>query len=304
MNRIRQILLTLVLVLSGVTISQAQEALDVKFGQRIVRGVPQGATNARDKKQDRNGQQAAIVRVTAANIERYVFDGEYLLKAETRVDTVRNEATLFFSPGHTRTIIRINLMGGEASPVQMDLGKLESLLIYDMHVKVDQDNRRTLIMPVLNIGGITNLGIMLAVTKKMGPYAKFTYNFRSVNSEGDCTNNGNLAGSDIWPYYGNSTAKTRLSVTAGALYRVWQGDLLSAGTPQSVYAYAGAGYGVANCYWKTNDDKWLRNADLSHRGIELEAGALVRYKMLAASLGIQSNCFKYAEATIGIGVMF
>jgi hypothetical protein len=36
----------------------------------------------------------------------------------------------------------------------------------------------------------------------------------------------------------------------------------------------------------------------------VEAGLILRAKNIALSAGIQTNSFKYVEATIGVGIMF
>lgn len=304
MNYIKHLLLLLVLTLGSTLATSAQESLTTKFEQRIVRGVPQGATSSRDKKQDRNGDYAAIVRVNAANIQNYVFDSQYLLKAETRIDSERNEATLFFSPNHQRTSLRLTLKGSEAASISVDLGSLESLFIYDLAVKVNRDKSRTLVMPMVNVGGTMNYGIMLSVAKKMGPYLKFNYDFQGISDEGECTNAGNIVGSEEWPYYSGETTKSRMAITGGLLLRLWQGNLASGSDTQGLYTYVGGGYGYANYYWKTTDERWLRNADLSYQGVEVELGLLYRYKALALSAGFQCNSFKYGEASVGVGIMF
>lgn len=304
MNFIKYLLMLLILVIGSTVAGNAQDSLTTKFEQRVVRGVPQGVTSIRDKKQDRNRQYAAIVRVNAANIQNYVFEGQYLMKEETRIDSARNEATLFFSPNHQRTSLRITLKGSEAAPVSIDLGNLESLYIYDLTVKLNRDKGRTLVMPVVNVGGIMNYGIMLSVAKKMGPYLKFNYDLQSVSDDGECTNLGNVVGSDEWPYYNGETTKSRMAITGGLLLRLWQGNLAVGGNTQGLYTYVGGGYGYANYYWKTIDDRWLRNADRSYEGIEVELGLLYRYKALAISAGFQCNSFKYGEASVGLGIMF
>ena len=46
------------------------------------------------------------------------------------------------------------------------------------------------------------------------------------------------------------------------------------------------------------------NQDETCKGIEADLGLVLRGKNIAFSAGIQSNSFKYFEATVGIGIMF
>lgn len=292
------------LILSAVTSLHAQEVLDIKFELRVIRGVPQGVTSSRDKKQDRNGAYMAVIRVGAANIQDYTFDCQYLLKSDIRIDEKNNEATLFIASGHP-TNLRVTNTRSDAKPVTVELGALDPLYIYDLTIDLVRDKSRTLILPVLGLQGITDFGAMIAIVKKIGPYAKFTSNFVQVTEDGECTDEGNMVGApNIWPYYNNETKKTRLSATLGVIYRLWQGNLSSSLSTQGLYVYAGGGYGYANCFWKTTDNRWLLNTDHSHTGFELECGALYRYKALAISAGVQTNSFKYSEAVVGLGIMF
>ena len=46
------------------------------------------------------------------------------------------------------------------------------------------------------------------------------------------------------------------------------------------------------------------NTDQTFNGIEADLGLVLRAKNIAFSAGVQSNSFKYFEATVGIGIMF
>lgn len=295
----------LLVVLQAFCHVSAQESLNMKFSQRFLKGVPQGVTSMKDKKQDRSGNYTAVIRVNAANIQDYLFESQYLLKNETRVDTARHEATLFMAADYPNVQLRVTLTTSSLPAETIELGKLESLMVYDLKIKLVRDKSRTLVMPVMGVGGTTGFGLMIAVAKTVGPYLKFSSNFGSVTEDSKCVDAGNLVDNpSVWPYYTDVTEQSRLSVTAGALFRLWQANLPDGISTQAFYTYAGGGYGYANHYWQTTDGNWMLNTDHSHTGIELEVGVLYRYKAFSLLAGMQTNSFKYSEATIGVGVMF
>lgn len=275
----------------------AQDSLMVKFKEREGAAI----TNKNLKKQDRGGNFCAVVQVSGKNIEQYKFTGTYV--AKDSLDEAHGIRTLFISPGHERTKVKIH---SEKYPVYtLEMDALQALQYYDLEIReiIDQrDKARTLVMPELGIGRIMNYGVMLAFVKKIGPYFKFTYNFNSVSDVGKCTDKGNIAGTEKYPYLTGRSDYSRLAATAGVVVRAWQGNIDN--TTQAVYGYSGLGYGSANQYWQTTDGKWLLNDDHSHRGIAFDLGAIYRYKALAFSLGVQTTSFKYIEVNLGAGVMF
>lgn len=295
--------LLLAVILFGVSMTmtcQAQETFNIKFQERKM-GV---VTKRADKIQDRNGEYCAVIRVNAAHISDYTFTGQYILSAETRYDEATNEATLFISPNHKNNFITILCKSVNAPSERLDIGSLESLHVYDLTIRVNNDKSRTLVMPMVNVGGIMNYGVMLAFAKKVGPYFKFTYNFQSVEEAGECNDDGKIDGTNNVAFFGSGTMQTRLSATAGLMYRFWQANVGDAGSTQGFYGYFGGGYGYANHYWETVDGQWLKNIDHSHASFEAEVGLLYRHKAFAISLGAQTNSFGYVEGTAGIGVMF
>jgi opacity protein-like surface antigen len=144
-------------------------------------------------------------------------------------------------------------------------------------------------MPVAGLGEATSFGAMIGVVKKYGFYVKAKTNLKSQSTDLECDGDGLAA--DGTP--GEKTT-SRLAVTAGLLYR--------ASLP--LYLYAGAGYGYKKLAWETADGTWAENTDKTYTGVEAELGLILRAKNFAVSAGIQSNSFKYMEATIGVGIMF
>lgn len=68
--------------------------------------------------------------------------------------------------------------------------------------------------------------------------------------------------------------------------------------------YAGAGYGWRSLYWQDIDGRWVQVDDWSHRGLSVEAGAILLYRRLAFSAGLSSISFKTAAFTMGVGLKF
>lgn len=294
----RRLLLLLFLFITGFSISlYAQDSLVVKFQEREKSAI----TDKNLKITDRGGNFCAVVQVSGKNIEQYEFKGQYIRKDS--LDAAHGLKTLFISPGHEMTSIKIL---SKKYPVYTEfLGPLKPLQYYDMEIRefIDQrDKARTLVMPELGIGGIMNYGVLLAFVKKVGPYFKFAYNFNSISDVGKCTDKGNIVGTEKYPYLSGKSEFSRLAATAGVVVRVWQGYVDN--STQAIYVYSGLGISSANQYWQTTDGKWLLNDDHSHSGIALDLGAIYRYKAFALSLGAQATSFKYAEANLGVGVMF
>lgn len=295
--------LFIAILLFGVSLTftvQAQETFSIKFQERKM-GV---VTRKAEKIQDRNGNYCAVIRVNAAHIKDYTFTGQYILTNETRYNEASNEATLFLSPDHKNNYITILCKSVNAPSERLDLGTLESLHVYDLTIRVNNDKSRTLVMPIVAVGGIMNYGVMLSFVKKAGPYFKFTYNFQSVEDAGDCKDDGSIVGSNNSAFFGSGTQQSRMSITAGLMYRFWQANVGDGGSTQGFYGYLGGGYGYANHYWETKDNQWLRNIDHSHDSFEAEVGLLYRHKAFAISAGAQTNSFGYVEGTAGIGLMF
>ena len=54
----------------------------------------------------------------------------------------------------------------------------------------------------------------------------------------------------------------------------------------------------------TSSDQWAENQDQTFNGVEADLGLVLRMKNIALTAGVQSNSFKYFEATVGLGIMF
>lgn len=246
---------------------------------------PEAKTNPRI---DRiTNEPCALMHIYAANIEDYTFEG----KLEGQTIYKNGEAIVYLRPGTFFLTIK-NSKYGTVRHEFDDV--MESEKVYSINVSVYNDKIRTLVMPTIGIGKATNYGIMLGVVKQYGAYIKGKYNFKNVSTDLDCNENGfTPEGHEIW--FNGDKDKSRLSITAGALYRIQKKPL---------YLYGGLGYGYYTYAWQTSDNLWAKNTDASCKGLEIEAGVIGRWKNLVGSIGVETCQTKYWELNVGIGMMF
>ena len=103
-----------------------------------------------------------------------------------------------------------------------------------------------------------------------------------------------IEGNDTPSWFTGHKESSRLAITGGLLQRI----------ASPLYLYAGAGYGSRIMGWEMPDDQMAECKDYSYEGVEAEVGCILRIKNIALSAGVQTNSFKYWEATAGIGIMF
>ena len=178
--------------------------------------------------------------------------------------------------------------------------QLEKQMVYKLDLKLilpEDQKRKTIVMLE---GGFhssqASFGVMAGIVAKHGAYVRFRSNFGSTSADLECDDTGALtSGGTGTPYYvEGSSAKSKLSITGGYLYRFMK----------PLYGYVGAGYGQRTLAWETVEGKWVKNTDHSASGIAMEIGAIGTYNNFALSLGIQTIGFKYMELGIGIGYFF
>lgn len=249
--------------------------------------------SARTKpREDLNGNPCTIVKIVVANTKNFTFEGNVV------GEPVYNEGEIWiYMPERTK---RITIKNGQFGVLRYEFpARLDKQCVYEMKIKLVEDPEkkiRTLVMPVIGIGkGHPSYGIMLGIVRTTGPYLKVKYDFAGFSTSGECTDKGVLKGTDLHPWYTGEKKQNRFSVTAGVIQRLWQ---------QPIYLYGGVGYGYNKFGWETVDGNWLKNTDHSSSGVEAELGGIYRYKDYAVSVGVQTNRFKYVEATLGIGIMF
>jgi hypothetical protein len=178
--------------------------------------------------------------------------------------------------------------------------KLEKQVVYKLDLKLilpEDQQRKTLILAE---GGFhpshTSFGVMAGIVAKHGAYVRFRSDFGSTSADLECDDTGALtSGGTGTPYYiEGSSAKSRLSITGGYLYRFIK----------PLYGYIGGGYGQRTLAWETVEGEWVKNIDHSASGIAAEIGLIGQYKGMALSLGVQTINFKYMELNVGVGFFF
>lgn len=277
-------LLAVCMMLLTVCFSYAQDVKVSSF-QRMDRDLM-----ARTKERlDLNDEPCAIVRISVPNAQKYTFEGNII------GDVIYNpgEAIVYMTKGSRNITLKSDIIG----TFRYEFGeKLEKQVVYKLSLKVVQSEAnkiRTLVMPVVGFGEATSFGAMIGVVKKWGGYAKFKTNLKSQDTTLECTSEAQtIDGVDLWTT--GETKTSRMAFTAGVLYRL----------SLPFYLYAGAGYGTKKLAWELADGSWAENQDKTYTGAEAELGLIFRNKNFAVSAGIQTNSFKYVEATIGVGIMF
>ena len=278
-------------LLLGVGFAQAQE-LKVSAFQRMDRDL----LARTQERLDLNDEPCAIVRVSVANAKNYAFEGNVIGDVVYKP----GEAIVYMSQGSRNITIKSDEFGSLKYEFTQ---KLEKQVVYKLELRLetpDSKKTRTMVMPVGGIGSTISYGLMVGVVKKWGWYLKAKYDFKSQETEAECTSLGtNTQGTPMW--FTGETASTRMAVTTGVMRRL----------AKPLYLYLGAGFGYKNLAWEmadgvsgTNSDKWAENVDESYSGIEADLGLVLRTGNVAFTAGVQSNSFKYFEATVGVGIMF
>ena len=271
--------------------AQAQE-LKVSAFQRMDRDL----LARTQERLDLNDEPCAIVRVSVANAKNYAFEGNVIGDVVYKP----GEAIVYMSQGSRNITIKSDEFGSLKYEFTQ---KLEKQVVYKLELRLetpDSKKTRTMVMPVGGIGSTISYGLMVGVVKKWGWYLKAKYDFKSQETEAECTSLGtNTQGTPMW--FTGETASTRMAVTTGVMRRL----------AKPLYLYLGAGFGYKNLAWEmadgvsgTNSDKWAENVDESYSGIEADLGLVLRTGNVAFTAGVQSNSFKYFEATVGVGIMF
>lgn len=242
---------------------------------------------------DLNEVPCAIVRVSAADIDTYTFEGNII----GDVIYQSGEALVYMTKGSRNITIKSNKFG----MIRYEFGmKLEKQVVYKLDLKVilpEDQQRKTII---LGEGGFhtsqTSFGVMAGIVAKHGAYVRFRSDFGSTSADLECDDTGALtSGGTGTPYYvEGSSAKSRFSITGGYLYRFMK----------PLYGYVGVGYGQRTLAWETVEGEWVKNIDHSASGLAAEIGAIGNYKNFALSLGVQAINFKYMELSVGIGYIF
>ena len=271
--------------------AQAQE-LTVSAFQRMDRDL----LARTQERLDLNDVPCAIVRVSVANAKNYTFEGNVI----GDVIYKPGEALVYMAQGSRNITIKSDEFGSLKYEFTQ---KLEKQVVYKLALLLetpDSKKTRTMVMPIAGIGSTISYGLMVGVVKKWGWYLKAKYDFKSQETEAECTSLGtNPQGTPMW--FTGETASSRMAITTGVMRRI----------AKPLYLYVGAGYGYKKLAWEmaqgevgTSSDKWAENTDETFTGVEADLGLVLRTGNVAFTAGLQSNSFKYFEATVGIGIMF
>ena len=282
MNKQQTLLFLLLLCLF--TLCHAQE-VKVKEFQRLNRDL----LARTQERLDLNDDPCAVVRVSIADVKSYKFEGNIIGDVIYRP----GEAIIYMSQGSRNLTVTSDKFGTLRYEFPERLVKQ---VVYKLSLKYeasDAKKLRTLIAPVAGVGSNFSPGIMLGVVKKTGWYFKAKYDFKSVTADIECDEGGmNPDGNALWLTGEKKTS--RLALTTGLMLRL--------GT--SFYLYGGGGYGYRKMVWETADGLWAECTDQSYKGAEADLGCILRAKSVAFIAGVQSNSFKYFEATVGVGFLF
>ena len=242
---------------------------------------------------DLNDEPCAVVRVSAADIDSYTFEGNIIGEVEYK----SGEAIVYMTKGSRNITVKSNKFG----MLKYDFPeKLEKQVVYKLYLKLilpEDQKRKTLVMGEMGWRpSHTSFGVMVGIVAKHGAYLRFRSDFGSASAEYECDDTGALtAGGTGTPYYvEGATEKARLSITGGYLCRI----------AKPLYAYVGAGYGNRALVWQTVEGEPVKNIDHSASGVAAEIGAIGRLGSFALSLGCQIVNFKYMELGVGIGFFF
>ena len=284
MSRKTLFLLTAIFFLSG-GVLHSQE-MEVKSFQRKDRDL----LARTQERLDLNEEPCAIVRVSVPKAKDFSFEGNIV----GNVIYKPGEAIVYMASRSRNITIRNEQYG----TLRFDFPeRLEKQIVYSLDLKLilSEDQKvRTLVMPVVGVGKTFSYGIMIGVVRKTGGYLKIKYNFKNINSDYTCNADGIIEGNDTPSWFTGHKESSRLAITGGLLQRI----------ASPLYLYAGAGYGSRIMGWEMPDDQMAECKDYSYEGVEAEVGCILRIKNIALSAGVQTNSFKYWEATAGIGIMF
>lgn len=284
MKKNKRILLVTIWLL--VSIGSYGQELKVEAFQRMDRDLL-ARTNER---KDLNGVPCAIVRVSVAGSRKFFFEGNVIGDVVYKP----GEAWVYMTDKSRNLTITSDKFGSMKYEFPQ---RLEQQVVYKLSLKLiqNEDNKiRTLVMPVVGVGNVTSYGAMIGVVKKTGAYLKVKYNFKGQDADFECDGDGYIAETGEKPWYTGEKTSSRFAITGGLLQRL----------AKPLYLYVGAGYGFKKVAWETQDEQWAENTDDTYDGVEVDLGGILRIKNFAFSAGVQTNQFKYWEATLGLGIMF
>lgn len=140
----------------------------------------------------------------------------------------------------------------------------------------------------------SSIGLTYGQIRKFGWYvsAMTSFAFEAFGAELECDEEGLIDGN--LPFYSGKMSSSRLSLTAGMMYKI--------SNPLSIKL--GAGYGMNVLAWETSDGQLVKNNGYSLNGIDIDAGVQMFYGKMTASVDFVTTNFQYSEIKIGIGIRF
>lgn len=137
-----------------------------------------------------------------------------------------------------------------------------------------------------------SLGIFAGILKKHGIFIHCQNNLKTLKTIGTCNKNGVMTANNQTPYYTGQTQQQKYSISAGGIHHI-------AGL---CHLYEGIGFGKYRVGWETLNKDYLKNKDLSTKGITAELGIMIKIRQIAFSAGVLTIKGKHWEPNIGLGI--
>lgn len=185
-------------------------------------------------------------------------------------------------------------------------GSLDGEVVFEIRGDVLKKKSKVENLLMYNVSGSSYFGLMYGIVARWGGYIRGKTDFSFVDAPYTCNTSGVFDYEKAGNYYvvGKESQRSRLGITAGALYRPWP----------FLYLYAGAGYGFRRLIWhaqtfdyitdKPSGELWAVNTRYSAEGVEAELGLIYRYKRLGISVGINAVDFSFFEVNGAVGIFF
>lgn len=132
--------------------------------------------------------------------------------------------------------------------------------------------------------------------RRHGFFVHASTDFGSIGkTNGSCSKDGSIGGTNEKPYYSGKTANSHYTVTAGAIHRLTKGVCL----------FEGVGYGRSAVAWQLAESEgggYVQNDGLTHKGVAGEVGALVSFGRIAVSASAVTIAGKQWQGCLGVGI--
>lgn len=139
-------------------------------------------------------------------------------------------------------------------------------------------------------------GVFFAMMRRHGFFVHASTDFGSIGkTNGSCSKDGSIGGTNEKPYYSGKTANSHYTVTAGAIHRLTKGVCL----------FEGVGYGRSAVAWQLAESEgggYVQNDGLTHKGVAGEVGALVSFGSIAVSASAVTIAGKQWQGCLGVGI--